>query len=130
MHKVFRDIINELFEDDILEYIKKDISMNYEDYDLYIRKRFIGNMQGVTVNNIKLLSICGIKQFHDKVMFELMVDCDLEVCGFTYDEEVYENMHQWFKLSCISTLRSAELEGLNILKVQAFNKNRMVKEWT
>lgn len=130
MDKAFRDMIRELFEEEILGYMKKDIQMNYEEYNLYMKTRFVENIQGATVDNIRLLNVCGIKQFGSNVIFDLIVDCSLEVYGFAYDEEMYENIHQLFKLSCSSLLECAALEKFNILRVQAFNKHRKVMEWT
>ncbi len=83
------------------------IEDNYSRLDLTYKAKIVGNVEQATLMDFELIRVADITQNNDKLMFQVVVDAEIEIEETIRRDREVEGVNKWFVLSC-----SAEIDNI------------------
>lgn len=87
----------------LLSYIEDNCSH----LDLTYTSRTIENVEQATLIDFELVRVADVTQNNDKLLFQVVVDAEIEIEETIHRDREVDDIHKWFVLSC-----SAEIDDI------------------
>jgi len=112
MSKEITDAFKKVIDRKILDVAYTPLSTyiedNYSRLDLTYRAKIIENVEQATLMDFELVRVTDITQNNDKLMFQVVVDAEIEIEEIIRRDREVEGVNKWFVLSC-----SAEIDDIS-----------------